>query len=43
MARHSSSVFWTGYDMFLAGTELKREPKKGIDGIDRKGVILAGF
>lgn len=41
-ARHSSSVRLSGYDMFLAGVEVKREPKKGIDGMDRKGVILAG-
>lgn len=35
-ARHSSSLFCTGYDMFLSEVELelKREPRKGIVGMD---------
>lgn len=37
-ACHSSSLFWTGYDMFLSEAEveleLKREPRKGIVGMD---------
>ena len=28
--------------MFFAGAELKRKLKKGMDGIDRRGVILVG-
>lgn len=42
-ARHSLSVRWSGYDMLLlAGVELKNELKNGIDGIERRGVTLAG-
>ena len=39
-ACHSSSLFWTGYDMSLEAALLKREPRKGIVGIDLRTVPL---
>ena len=39
-ACHSSSLFCTGYDMFFELELLKREPKKGIVGIDLRTVPL---
>lgn len=40
-ARHSSSLFWIGYDMFLSELELKREPRKGMVGMDFRRVPRA--
>lgn len=42
-ARHSSSVFWTGYDILLESLalELKRPPIKGM-GIDLSEVARRG-
>lgn len=39
-ALHSSSDFWTGYDMSLLVLLLKREPRNGIAGADRSAVVL---
>lgn len=39
-ARHSSSDFWTGYDMFLLFDVLKNEAKKGTNDIDFRAVAL---
>jgi len=38
-ARHSSSDFCIGYDMFFEEELLKREPSRGIVGIDRRTVM----
>jgi len=38
-ACHSSSLFWSGYDIFEELLELKRLPKKGIEGIDFRTVL----
>jgi len=39
-ARHSSLVRSSGYDILLeAGVELKRLPRKGMEGIDRIVVL----